>query len=67
MEGEQVTSCIKVRASHRGTGEQQHQIYDCMGHYQSRWTRTPGVWRIAHRAMVFNLEFGRRKVLEPAP
>ncbi|MEO6319724.1 MAG: nuclear transport factor 2 family protein [Polaromonas sp.] len=67
VEGGQVTSRIEVRASHRGTGEKQDQTYDCMGHYQDRWTRTPDGWRIAHRAMVVTLEFGSRKVLGPAP
>ena len=47
VEGEQVTSRIEVRASHRGTGDKQDQTYDCMGHYQDRWTRTPHGWRIA--------------------
>ena len=65
VEGEQVTSRIEVRASHRGTGEQQDQTYDCMGHYQDHWTRTPHGWRITHRAMTVALEFGSRKVLGP--
>ena len=49
--GDAVTSRIEVRASHRGAGEKKDQTYDCMGHYQDRWTRTPDGWRIAHRAM----------------
>lgn len=64
-EGEQVTSRIEVRASHRGAGDKQDQTYDCMGHYQDRWTRTPQGWRIAHRTMTVALEFGSRKVLGP--
>lgn len=67
MDGEQVSSRIEVRASHRGTGDKQDQTYDCMGHYQDRWTRTPHGWRIAHRTMVVALEFGSRKVLTPEP
>ncbi|MEO7161047.1 MAG: nuclear transport factor 2 family protein [Polaromonas sp.] len=63
--GDAVTSRIEVRASHRGTGDQQDQTYDCMGHYQDRWTRTAQGWRIAHRAMVVALEFGSRRVLGP--
>ena len=65
VDGEQVTSRIEVRASHRGTGDKQDQTYDCMGHYQDSWTRTPHGWRIAHRAMTVALEFGSRKVLGP--
>ena len=65
VDGEQVTSRIEVRASHRGAGEKQDQTYDCMGHYDDRWTRTPDGWRIAHRAMTVALEFGSRKVLGP--
>ena len=61
----QVTSRTEVRASHRGAGEQQDQTYDCMGHYDDRWTRTPAGWRIAHRTMTVALEFGSRKVLAP--
>ncbi len=67
VEGEQVSSRIEVRASHRGTGEKKDLTYDCMGHYQDRWTHTPGGWRIAHRAMTVALEFGSRRVLGPAP
>lgn len=67
VEGEKVTSRIEVRASHRGTGDQLDQTYDCMGYYEDRWTCTPGGWRIVHRAMVVTLEFGSRKVLGPAP
>ena len=66
VEGEQVTSRIEVRASHRGTGEKKELTYDCMGHYQDRWTHTPQGWRIAHRAMTVALEFGSRRVLGPA-
>ena len=66
VEDEQVISRIEVRASHRGAGAKQDRTYDCMGHYQDRWTRTPGGWRIAHRAMRVALEFGSRKVLGPA-
>ncbi|MEC5213917.1 3-phenylpropionate/cinnamic acid dioxygenase small subunit [Polaromonas sp. CG_9.5] len=66
VEGEQVTSRIEVRASHRGMGEKKELTYDCMGYYQDRWTRTPGGWRIAHRAMTVTLEFGSRQVLGPA-
>jgi 3-phenylpropionate/cinnamic acid dioxygenase small subunit len=66
VEGEQVTSRIEVRASHRGAGNKQDQTYDCMGHYQDRWTRTPHGWRIAQRAMTVALEFGSRRVLGPA-
>ena len=65
--GDAVTSRIEVRASHRGASEKKDQTYDCMGHYQDCWTRTPDGWRIAHRAMVVALEFGSRKVLGPAP
>ena len=65
VEGEQVTSRIEVRASHRGTGDKQNQTYDCMGHYQDSWKHTPHGWRIAHRAMTVALEFGSRKVLGP--
>lgn len=61
----QVTSRTEVRASHRGAGEQQHQTYDCMGHYEDRWTHTPAGWRIAHRTMTVALEFGSRTVLAP--
>ena len=67
MEDEQVSSRIEVRASHRGTGEKKDLTYDCMGHYQDRWTRTPQGWRITHRAMTVALEFGSRQVLGPAP
>ena len=67
MEDEQVSSRIEVRASHRGTGEKKDLTYDCMGHYQDRWTRTPQGWRITHRAMTVALEFGSRRVLGPAP
>ena len=66
VEGEQVTSRIEVRASHRGMGEKQELTYDCMGYYQDRWTHTPDGWRIAHRAMTVTLEFGTRRVLGPA-
>jgi 3-phenylpropionate/cinnamic acid dioxygenase small subunit len=65
VDGEQVISRIEVRASHRGTADQQDQTYDCMGHYQDRWTRTAQGWRIVHRTMVVALEFGSRKVLGP--
>lgn len=65
VEDEQVNSRIEVRASHRGTGEKKELTYDCMGHYQDRWTRTPQGWRIAHRAMTVTLEFGSRQVLGP--
>ena len=65
VEGEQVNSRIEVRASHRGTGEKKDLTYDCVGHYQDRWTRTPQGWRIAHRAMTVTLEFGSRQVLGP--
>lgn len=65
VEDEQVSSRIEVRASHRGTGEKKELTYDCMGHYQDRWTRTPQGWRIAHRAMTVTLEFGSRQVLGP--
>ena len=65
VDGEKVTSRIEVRASHRGTSDKQEQTYDCMGHYQDSWTRTPDGWRIAHRAMTVALEFGSRKVLGP--
>ncbi len=67
MEDEQVTSRIEVRASHRGVGENKGLTYDCIGHYQDRWTCTDNGWRIAHRAMVVTLEFGSRKLLGPAP
>ena len=67
VDGEQVTSRIEVRASHRGAGDCQDQTYDCMGHYQDQWTHTPAGWRIAHRRMTVALEFGSRSVLAPEP
>lgn len=65
VDGEQLSSRIEVRASHRGTGPQQDQTYDCMGHYHDCWTHTAQGWRIVHRTMVVALEFGSRKVLGP--
>lgn len=61
-----VSSRIAVRAAHRGAGEKQADTYECMGHYQDRWRRTEGGWRIVHRAMVVGFEFGSRKLLGPS-
>lgn len=65
--GDAVTSRIEVRAAHRGAGAKKADTYECMGHYQDRWTRTPDGWRIAHRRMVVAFEYGSRTLLGPAP
>jgi len=60
-----VSSQTSVRAAHRGAGRMQEETYECMGYYKDQWQDTPQGWRISHRAMVVNLEFGSRKVLGP--
>ncbi|HSW17908.1 MAG TPA: nuclear transport factor 2 family protein [Ramlibacter sp.] len=64
--GDVVTSCVSVRAAHRGASELSEQTYDCMGEYVDRWTRTDHGWRIVRRRMRVALEFGSRTVLRAA-
>ena len=65
VNSEGVSSQTSIRASHRGSGSLQQETYECMGYYRDTWQQTPAGWRISHRAMVVNFEFGSRKVLGP--
>lgn len=65
VDANSVTSQTSIRASHRGAGSMQHETYECMGYYRDTWQQTPAGWRISHRGMVVNFEFGSRKVLGP--
>lgn len=58
---------VAVRAAHRGAGPRAQLTYECLGHYEDRWCFTPEGWRIEHRRMVVDLEFGDRAVLQAGP
>jgi len=65
INGDRATSSCRIRAYHRGTGEEADLFYECFGQYDDVLQRTADGWRIAHRRMRVDIELGTHAVLKP--
>ena len=63
VQGNQASSCIYVRASHRGLGAKSDLTYEALGEYRAQWRRTQVGWRAARWDLRVSLELGTREVL----